>query len=66
MGSMKLAQQFTPNIFDTDSKKLTKEEIEKIFAKYTKHFKDFFHGTYRSEEEDEEEKKGERDRKDYN
>jgi len=49
-------------LFEEDFKKLSKEEIEKIFAKYTKHFNDYMLGVFDKEEEE----KGERDKKDYN
>jgi len=63
---MSLAQQYAPDIFDT-KKKLSKEEIEKIFAKYTKHFSDYMSGAYRDKEDEEEkEEKRVKDRKDYN
>jgi len=42
-------------------RELSSEEKESIFAKYTKHFNDFMLGKFKKEE-----KKGERDRKDYN
>ncbi len=43
-------------------KKLTKEEIEKIFEKYTKYFSEFLRGKYPPDDKE----KSERDGKDYN
>lgn len=59
---MSFAQNLSSDLSNTESTKLSKEEIEKIFAKYTKHFSDFLSGTYSNKEEE----KGERDRKDCN
>lgn len=59
---MSFAQNLSSDLLNAESTKLSKEEIEKIFAKYTKHFSDFLSGTYSNKEEE----KGERDRKDCN
>jgi len=65
---MGYAQQCSSDLFSDDFKKLSKEEIEKIFSKYTTHFSKYMSGGFdkEEEEEEEEEKKSERDRKDYN
>lgn len=44
-------------------KELSKEEIEEIFAKYTLFFHDFLIGNFTDNVK---EKKGEKDKKDYN
>ena len=63
---MSLAQQYSEDIFD-QPKKLSKEEIEKIFSKYTNHFSEFLRGAkWEDIEKIEKEKKGERDKKDCN
>jgi len=62
---MSCPQHCSSELFNLDRKKLSKEEIEKIFAKYTKHFKEYMWGNY-VEKDEEGEKKGERDKKDYN
>ena len=46
-------------VSDLENKKLSKEEIEKIFAKYTKHFDKVIAGTYKDKDKEEEEEEEE-------
>jgi len=48
-------QQFLPEDFNGEPKKLTKEEVEKIYSKYTKHFSEYLNGEYNEEEDNKDE-----------
>ncbi len=43
---MELAEDFVSGLFKDDNKKLSKEEMEKIFSKYTTHFHEYMTGNY--------------------
>lgn len=48
-------QQFSTDDVNREPKKLTKEEIDKIYSKYTKHFSEYLNGCYEEEENKDEE-----------